>query len=92
MRSNHYSLNASMYRKNLVRSPGCSCNPNVIQDIDHILWACPKFDLYRRPLLKSFSKALNCPPLFCSIQFLSNPTLRRVSPIFRFLKFCNIKV
>lgn len=40
LRSDHYNLNASLYRKNLVDDPSCSCgSPN--QDFNHVLFDCP---------------------------------------------------
>ena len=86
MRSNHYSLNASLARKNIVDSSQCSCDPEIDEDLDHILCACPRFNNIRDSLIKGLSKTLKCPPPFCSYQFLVNPSERVVSRIFKFSK------
>lgn len=38
--SNHYNLNASLYRKGIVGSPACPCG-DPFQDINHVLFTCP---------------------------------------------------
>lgn len=91
-RANHYNLNASLARKNYIKSGDCSHCPNTEQDLDHILWACPRFDTLRADLIKSLSRALKCSPPFSCVQFLTNPTPRVVSHIFRFLKRAKIKI
>ena len=37
MRSNHYYLNASLARKNIVTSGGYLCDPQIDEDLDHIV-------------------------------------------------------
>lgn len=98
MRSNHYSSNWSLARKNIIASSSCTCDPNVDQDLDHhqdldhILWACPCYNIYRKQLLTSLSRALKCRPPFSSVQFPTNPSTKICSHIFRFLKKCNLKI
>ncbi|EZA48475.1 hypothetical protein X777_13781 [Ooceraea biroi] len=43
LRSNHYNLNYSLFRKNIVSSGGCTCG-NPRQDMNHVILYCP---LYR---------------------------------------------
>ena len=62
MRSNHHSLRESLHRKNIVDSPGCPCDPQIKEDLEHVLWECPRFDHFRPGLLKGLSKALKCKP------------------------------
>ncbi|XP_051159291.1 uncharacterized protein LOC127280379 [Leptopilina boulardi] len=92
VRSNHYNLNFSLARKNIVQSGKCPQCPNIEEDFDHILWACPRFDPFRPDLIKALSRALKCPPPFSSVQFLSNPIPKIVSPVFRFLKRANLQI
>ncbi|KYN21743.1 hypothetical protein ALC57_05877 [Trachymyrmex cornetzi] len=40
LRSNHYYLNYSLYRKNIVASKACPCG-DPQQDINHIIFHCP---------------------------------------------------
>jgi len=39
IRSNHYNLNYSLYRKNIVVSPACPCGDSR-QDINHVIFYC----------------------------------------------------
>ncbi|TGZ57048.1 Uncharacterized protein DBV15_10870, partial [Temnothorax longispinosus] len=39
LRSGHYNLNVSLYRKNIVDSPGCPCG-DPYQDANHIIFRC----------------------------------------------------
>ena len=92
MRSNHHSLRASLARKNIIDSPSCPCDPQIEEDLDHVLWNCPRFNAFRPSLLKGLSKALKCAPPFHSNQLLANPSIRIISHVFRFLKKANLKV
>jgi len=40
LRSNHYNLNYSLHRKNIVASPACECG-DPRQDINHVVFRCP---------------------------------------------------
>jgi len=40
LRSNHYNLNSSLYRKNIICSAACDCD-DPHQDINHIIFYCP---------------------------------------------------
>lgn len=91
-RSNHYNLNASLSRKNYVTSGDCPNCPGVDEDLDHVLWSCPRFNAFRPNLLKALTRALKCPPSFSSVQFLTNPSPRIVSHVFRFLKLADITI
>lgn len=55
MRSNHYNLQASLCRKNLSQSSVCSCGHDS-KDLNHILWACPRFDGQRTILVRALRK------------------------------------
>lgn len=42
LRSDDYNLNASLFRKNLIDDPSCSCGfPCEMQDFNHVLYECP---------------------------------------------------
>ncbi|KYQ48389.1 Gag-Pol polyprotein [Trachymyrmex zeteki] len=40
LRSNHYNLNSSLHRKNLIDDPSCPCG-STRQDIVHLVYDCP---------------------------------------------------
>ncbi|KAL6418866.1 hypothetical protein ACFW04_014214 [Cataglyphis niger] len=40
IKSNHYNLNYSLFRKNLIDNKSCSCG-HPSQDINHIVFCCP---------------------------------------------------
>ena len=96
IRSNHHLLRASLTRKNIIDSPSCPCNPQIEEDLEHILWDCPRFNAFSPSLLKDLSKAFKCapPPLprFHSNQFLAYSSIRIISHVFRFLKKANLKI
>ncbi|XP_026825372.1 uncharacterized protein LOC113561927 [Ooceraea biroi] len=43
VRANHYNLNASLARKNIVNSERCECG-YMREDIDHVVWQCHRYD------------------------------------------------
>ena len=49
-RSDHYNLNASLFKIKVINQPNCECG-HELQDLDHILWQCPLFDAQRDELL-----------------------------------------
>jgi len=70
IRSNHYNLNSSFYRKNIIHSAACDCgDPN--QDINHIIFHCPQTRQYTRHLIFYLKRLyplapINIFPLLCS--------------------------
>ncbi|XP_018394554.1 PREDICTED: uncharacterized protein LOC108773291, partial [Cyphomyrmex costatus] len=49
LRSNHYNLNYSLFRKNMVQSPACVCG-DPRQDLNHIVFYCPLTRIKARSL------------------------------------------
>lgn len=84
IRSNHYSLNASLFRCNIVHDSSCHCG-HPLQDVDHILWQCPLFAATREDLIKQLLKNKIHPP-FHIHGILKKPTLGVVNSIFSFIK------
>jgi len=72
-RSNHYNLNYSLHRKNIVASSVCVCG-DLRQDINHIVFRCP---LTRIKSLKLRSFLFNCDPPIHQDLF---PSLKNPSP------------
>ena len=89
LRTNHYSLAASLARKNFIKSDECPHCRFPGEDINHVLWACPKYYDSRKTLEASLIK-LKCFPPFSIGPFLSNPTSRPIFLIFKFLKENNL--
>lgn len=55
LRTNHHSLQESLYRKNLIDDPFCKyCNANE-ETLDHFLWDCPFFERQRNWLCMRMS-------------------------------------
>ena len=90
MRSNHYNLAFSLFRKNLTDSPMCPCGDEA-EDLNHIFWSCPRFDVQRSTLLKSLAK-LKLFPSFTISQFLFAPKSSIIVLLHGFLKSCNISL
>ncbi|KAL6421606.1 hypothetical protein ACFW04_014224 [Cataglyphis niger] len=55
LRSDHYTLNYSLHRCNLVADPSCSCG-SPKQDADHTFWSCPHYKEQRKSLLSQLAK------------------------------------
>lgn len=92
IRTNHYNLNYSLNRCNLVDSSACSCNCPV-QDIDHVLWYCPLYASYRPELIKSLEKNLGSTAVpRCVLALLRNPSPCVIFPIMSFLRASGIDV
>ena len=89
MRSNHYNLAFSLYRKNLTNSPISSCQKDI-EDLNHIFWACNLFSEQRKTLYKQLFKLRRFPHIIS--EFLFSPSATFINPIFRFLEECNISI
>ena len=61
-RSDHYNLNASLVKINVVNSASCQCGWDF-QDLDNILWQCPLYDDNISDLLEKLNKIKIFPPL-----------------------------
>ncbi|KYN50413.1 hypothetical protein ALC57_00050, partial [Trachymyrmex cornetzi] len=55
LRANHYNLNYSLFRKNMVDSPACPCG-DPRQDANHIIFYCPLSRGRSAPLNKFISE------------------------------------
>ena len=89
-RADHYHLNYSLHRMNLIDDPSCPCG-NETQDLDHIIWQCPTYDEERTLLLKSLANYKIFPP--CTIHiFLKKPHIAVMKIILEFFERCKIKV
>jgi len=89
LRSNHYNLNYSLHRKNIVASFSCLCG-DPQQDINHVIFRC---SLYREKSfkLRHYLSSRNPPVLQDLLPSLkSTPKLCRL--IAAFFKSCNLNL
>jgi len=90
IRSNHYNLNYSLFRKNMTDSAACQCG-DPRQDINHIIFYCPittpKSKHLRSFLIKSYpSHPIDIFPI------LNNPHPKLIRLLSAFLKANDILV
>lgn len=48
----HGNFNQYLHRFNLITSPACPCNKVSIQNIKHLIYDCPRFDIQRKQLIQ----------------------------------------
>ena len=84
LRSNHYNLAVSLARKNFVQGEDCSFCGFEFQDINHIIWAFPKFVDFRKRMVDSLMQNGSFPP-FSMEPFLYHSNPRGLSIILKFL-------
>ena len=84
LRSNHYSLASSLARKGLIQGEDCSFCGFEIQDVNHVVWAYPKFADSRRRMEASLMQHGSFAP-FSKEPFLYQPNSRGLSIILKFL-------
>ena len=84
MRSNHYNLAASPFRKNMNSSPACACAFES-EDLNHFFWACPRFESFRPQLTRTLRCRRIFPPYNIE-SLIANPSIRIISAIMSFIK------
>lgn len=88
IRSNHYNLNYSLHRKNIVSLPACDCGASR-QDINHIIFWCPIRRKEAGPLIKFLKKEFPYYPTdIFPILKTPNPKLCRL--LLAFCKSCEL--
>lgn len=92
MRSNHHSLKESLYRKNIIQSPICSCNRQLNEDLEHVLWNYPRFNHIRPKLITRLSKALKCIAPFSIKILLTEPSPNIFFHLFDFLNEAKLQI
>lgn len=87
-RANHYNLNSSLYRVNIVSSPACQCGFSD-QNLDHIFWHCPEFTEDRKNMINKLSLLGHKVPynIKTFLRTLEIPVLKILN---EFLTLCNI--
>ncbi|XP_058800080.1 uncharacterized protein LOC131669309 [Phymastichus coffea] len=87
-RSGHYNLKASLYKIGLCQDTTCDCNSEV-QDLDHILWQCPKYDKERNILIDNLKLSRMFLPS-SSIVILSNINAKIARHLYSFFNDCKL--
>ncbi|XP_011687430.1 PREDICTED: uncharacterized protein LOC105449745 [Wasmannia auropunctata] len=82
IRSNHYNLNYSLFRKKIIDSPECPCG-DTRQDVNHIVFYC-QLCIHKSAKLRAFIKK-NFPTFMIDLF----PMLKDPSPRFCFLYILN---
>ena len=84
LRSNHHNLASSLARKSFVQGEDCSFCVFEVQDINRVVWTCPKFADSRKRMEASLMQHESFPP-FSIEPFLYQPNSRGLSIILKFL-------
>lgn len=90
LRSDHYSLNASLFKIKVVDNSSCTCGYEI-QCINHIIFQCEIYDEQRKKLYNELSKFRMFPPFDINI-FISDPKSIMMKKIFLFLQNCNLNI
>lgn len=89
-RADHYSLNYSLCKINVVNDPKCECGFEI-QDLNHIIWQCSMYNDYRLELIKKLTKYKILLPQNIN-SFLVKPNIVVFKVIMDFLKKCKLKI
>ncbi|KYN22473.1 hypothetical protein ALC57_05124, partial [Trachymyrmex cornetzi] len=90
LRSNHYNLNESLHRVNIIDSPDCTCGP-IRQTINHVIFECPLFEHKALPLRRYLSQDTSSPPVDI-FPFLSKPPLKLIRLLLAFMKALSLSL
>lgn len=90
IRTNHYSLNESLYRFNLISSPVCNYS-FPLQNFDHIFWFYFIYSSQRRSLILSLNKS-KIFPFYDIACLLKNSKPKLLNCICNFLRDCKINI
>lgn len=91
IKSNHYNLNFSLHKCDIVGRPDCPCG-HPLQDINHILWSCPLLGESRVQPLCALRKVLDSPLSYNVFGLLKQPSLEVILPILSFLHKSNLQI
>lgn len=90
IRSNHYNLQVSLYRKGMTSSPDCSCGMGQ-QDVNHVTFYCPDTAEKTKYLRSYLKKHFPYAPINI-YDTIRNPSDRFCRLITAFLKSCNLNI
>lgn len=84
VRSNHYNLNKSLARKNLIELPDCECGATK-EDIDHVIFECELKEEKRYEMLIELDKN-KAKSLYSMWTWLKELDLKVIRTVFNYLK------
>lgn len=90
IKSNHYNLNYSLHRKNMIDSPAYNCGESI-QDLNHVVFYCQLTKPHSKPLLQYLSKEFSSCPLDTILEKIISKTPKLCRLITAFLK-CNLSI
>lgn len=90
LRADHYNLAYSLAKIHVVNSTACECGHET-EDIEHVVWYCPKYFNQRQKLIIKFVK--HKIPLQKQIkEIIKVPDSIACRTIFQFLEDCQLKI
>ena len=89
-RAGHHSLASSLAKAGLVQVASCECG-HPRQDLDHILWSCPRYSGSRDQMIYLLGKLYTKTP-FTTYKMLANLDIKLLEIIDRYLRSNNIKI
>lgn len=89
-RSDHYNLAYSLARLNIIDNGLCKCSASD-ENLNHVIWQCPNYDVQRQTLIKSLLKLKIIPPLNIE-SLLATLNISALKCIFIFFEKCNLKI
>ena len=89
-RSNHYNLAAPLGRIGIIDYTKCECEYGL-QDLIHILWQCPQYNVYRGDLIKKLITHKEFPP-YNITNILVTLNIKTLNAILEFLHKCDINI
>lgn len=91
LRFNHTLCKQHLFKINMSPSPSCICDNSTVEDINHLIFSCPRFDLQRLNLFEELIQHKIYPPL--NIQCLLTPSnLDVLNILFNFINTCTLKI
>ena len=90
MRSNHYSLAASLSRIGITNNPRCKCDM-YDENLNHVLFQCALYDDQRGKLIQNLKK-MNLYPPYNIESVIAKPNIPACNLIFKFLSACNLRI
>jgi len=90
IRSNHYNLNYSLFRKDMVNSCACSCGDSR-QDVNHVIFYC-RLTRYKSKRLLSFLLQQDASQPFNIFPFIKSPSHKLSRLLFAFFQAINVYI
>ncbi|XP_011299754.1 uncharacterized protein [Fopius arisanus] len=89
LRANHYNLKSSLARIGIISDPAGECG-HPEEDVDHIVWQCPRFTEQRKRMEERIVKLCPTPRIMSNILYNMNPIV--IKSIDKFLIECELRI